>query len=318
MSQGNDTPPPRPVSNGPGMPPLILIGMHRSGTTLVSRLLHDLGVYMGADQTTGTSESVRFRTLNTKILLRRESTWFRPEPMQAVLADAAVVAEESAWLVRQLASRKMRSYWGSAALAKHPPEGCWGWKDPRSTITLPIWLQLFPQARILHVVRNGVDVAASLIHRDTVFATPAWRSQLRNVARCVYPWRWPEWKPEPFASMDVAFELWADYLNFAERNTQNIEPGRLLTLRFEELLRSPRHWATRLADFAGLPPREAWLADTEARIENSRRFACLSDPELKAFYTRQLSHPWMQQFGYSDPAGVLFADTLPAQQHSAA
>ncbi len=30
----------------------------------------------------------------------------------------------------------------------------WGWKDPRNTFTLPMWLSIFPKARVLHVLRN--------------------------------------------------------------------------------------------------------------------------------------------------------------------
>jgi hypothetical protein len=38
----------------------------------------------------------------------------------------------------------------------------WGWKDPRSTFTLPLWLCLFPNAKIINIKRHGVDVAQSL------------------------------------------------------------------------------------------------------------------------------------------------------------
>ncbi|MBW1793701.1 MAG: sulfotransferase [Deltaproteobacteria bacterium] len=41
----------------------------------------------------------------------------------------------------------------------------WGWKDPRTTLTLPLWLKLFPKARIIHVIRNGIDSALSLWRR---------------------------------------------------------------------------------------------------------------------------------------------------------
>ena len=44
----------------------------------------------------------------------------------------------------------------------------WGWKDPRTTITFPIWLQVFPKAKILHILRNGVDVAISIYRRSLV------------------------------------------------------------------------------------------------------------------------------------------------------
>lgn len=41
----------------------------------------------------------------------------------------------------------------------------WGWKDPVNTFTLPFWLDLFPEARVVHIFRNGVDIAQSLYTR---------------------------------------------------------------------------------------------------------------------------------------------------------
>ena len=35
----------------------------------------------------------------------------------------------------------------------------WGWKDPRTALTLPIWARIFPRPAGWTVVRNGVDVA---------------------------------------------------------------------------------------------------------------------------------------------------------------
>ena len=47
--------------------PIVVIGMHRSGTRLVVELLAKLGVFMGAD-TQGDSESVAFMLINEGIL----------------------------------------------------------------------------------------------------------------------------------------------------------------------------------------------------------------------------------------------------------
>ncbi len=44
----------------------------------------------------------------------------------------------------------------------------WGWKDPRNTFTLPYWLQRFPKAKVIHLIRHGWDVALSLQNRNTI------------------------------------------------------------------------------------------------------------------------------------------------------
>jgi hypothetical protein len=42
----------------------------------------------------------------------------------------------------------------------------WGWKDPRSCLTLPFWQRLLPEMRYVVCLRNPVDVAHSLARRD--------------------------------------------------------------------------------------------------------------------------------------------------------
>ncbi len=44
----------------------------------------------------------------------------------------------------------------------------WGWKDPRNTFTLPMWLDLFPKARVLHVYRDRAAIARSLQKRNQI------------------------------------------------------------------------------------------------------------------------------------------------------
>lgn len=87
----------------------------------------------------------------------------------------------------------------------------WGWKDPRNTITLPIWLELFPNAKILHIRRHGVDVAQSLRKRelillhirkkrsllkDMLYFVPFTRTGIDNSPRCV--------------ELQGGFDLWQD------------------------------------------------------------------------------------------------------------
>jgi hypothetical protein len=42
---------------------------------------------------------------------------------------------------------------------------CWGWKDPRTALTLPFWRQLIPDLKLIICVRNPIEVAISLRRR---------------------------------------------------------------------------------------------------------------------------------------------------------
>ena len=42
----------------------------------------------------------------------------------------------------------------------------WGWKDPRSSLTIPFWKNLFPELKVVFCVRNPLEVALSLQKRN--------------------------------------------------------------------------------------------------------------------------------------------------------
>ena len=42
----------------------------------------------------------------------------------------------------------------------------WGWKDPRNTFTLNLWIELFPDAKIINIIRHPLAVSNSLLIRQ--------------------------------------------------------------------------------------------------------------------------------------------------------
>src|SRR4029453_5698696 len=44
----------------------------------------------------------------------------------------------------------------------------WGWKDPRTSLTLPFWQQLLPELKTVVVVRNPLEVAHSMRERNGI------------------------------------------------------------------------------------------------------------------------------------------------------
>jgi len=41
----------------------------------------------------------------------------------------------------------------------------WRWKNSRNTFTIDIWIKVFPNAKLIHMYRNLIDVAESLRKR---------------------------------------------------------------------------------------------------------------------------------------------------------
>jgi hypothetical protein len=138
--------------------PLCITGMHRSGTSMVARLLNVCGLDLGPeadllppafDNPAGFWESAGFVRLSDALLRAWGGSWGRPPatagPPPGGLRDRALA------LVGRFAGR-----------------GPWGWKDPRCCLALPFWRGLVPGLRVLVCVRHAAAAARSLAARGDV------------------------------------------------------------------------------------------------------------------------------------------------------
>lgn len=282
-------------------PPLIIIGMHRSGTSLVTRLLSQLGLFTGADWDPENSESIFFQGINDQVLQAAGASWHQPSPMRGMLLDSARCQRWSTTLAGMCESAESSRYTGTRrSQPLRPMLQPWGWKDPRNTLTLPLWLRVFPQARVLHVVRNGIDVSQSLIERERRFSARAWVRFKREIIRPLVPESWRPSRPRACTTLSTAFALWVDYLEFAAEAIRDLPAERLLEVRFEDLVAEPGDRLGAIARFAGLNAAEQRIRETASRIDVQRSYAFLTDPELRAFYEANRRHELMQQHDYAE------------------
>jgi hypothetical protein len=133
-------------------PPLIVLGMHRSGTSFLTGSLQlaglDLGKHSTADKYNpkGNRENADIVAFHNDVLAARGAAWNAP-PATPVVLDAAEQAR------------------ARALLAAYDRTGPWGFKDPRTLLMLPDWAALCPEARFIGIFRNPVAVARSLVAR---------------------------------------------------------------------------------------------------------------------------------------------------------
>ena len=138
--------------------PYIIIGMHRSGTSFLSRALHQNGVFMGHKQSPN-AEARYFQKRNIELMVSNGYTWDLP----AIPKNYTAVNHSNSELLFNFFGIHQNFDLLKELWQKGTPKN-WGFKDPRNTFTLPYWLRLFPDARIIHIYRNGMDVAISLIY----------------------------------------------------------------------------------------------------------------------------------------------------------
>lgn len=221
--------------------PIIVVGMHRSGTTLLTRLLQRAGVNMGNQQSKN-AESELFQSLNKRILNSVGASWrcieHLPPPgeLKNIFQEKIV-----AGIKRSMTSQLIGSHIGYRAVLCDVIGGetTWGWKDPRNTLLLPIWKNIFPESRIVHIYRDGRDCAVSLLKRE--FAN------FYNTSLDLY-------NPYHIDKLKKDFNLWEKYIKYAlsVRNTNSC----FLNIRFESLVENPNKVTNRILEKIDIEKRK--------------------------------------------------------------
>jgi hypothetical protein len=145
---------------------VLVLGMHRSGTSLATEILREIGVWIGPEQALiGASDGnprghfelragVEF---DNEVLRQAGGMWDRPPAMSSIDALAGTI-------------RPPVDEWfdGRAPLA---------FKDPRLCLTLPVWMPALAghDVRIVHLFRDPQAVARSLVTRNQALDLPASR-----------------------------------------------------------------------------------------------------------------------------------------------
>jgi len=190
-------PPPNPTA-------LLILGMHRSGTSSVTGLLHHLGVALGqnlmpakADNPKGFFEHQAIVDLHDEILKTLNTAWDDPRSLSPGWEQSPQLAPHR----EQLLTLLRQDFTGISL---------WAIKDPRLCRLLPLWLSVLAELnvtpKVIFVLRDPAEVIASLQHRNgtgreqaamlwlsyTVAAEHGSRTLPRSVVRyedCLTGWR---------------------------------------------------------------------------------------------------------------------------------
>ena len=219
-------------------PVVVVLGFHRSGTSMVTRMLNLLGVDLGdeasllppeeRDNACGYWEPRWMIELNDEILavlgtsafapFRAEPGWERSPALDALRARARSLLDE------HFADRPL-----------------WGWKDPRTSLTLPFWREVVDAPlRCVVCVRSPADAVASALERD-----------IPGIDRWQYGERW---------------------LEHTENALANTAPEERILVFYDDALRDPSGETRRIAAFLGIP---------EPSDEQLDRIAASVDPDLR-------------------------------------
>ena len=136
---------------------LIILGMHRSGTSLTAQWMHKCGINMGdelmpptEDNKQGYWEDMDFYRLHQEIL---SANGLHPDGLYGNLRKLTL---------NDLYKNKMQSLIEN----KNRREKPWGWKDPKTCLFIEQYNRLVKNAFYLIVYRNPEEVIDSLLRRD--------------------------------------------------------------------------------------------------------------------------------------------------------
>ncbi len=135
---------------------IVVTGMHRSGTSLISSILQRAGVNVG-DNLIGSSkgnprghfEDVDFYNFHEKILRR---------------FGQSILVQDAATLGKITPEETQEAL---ALIEQRSAYEVWGWKDPRTSLFLEFWHNLLPTACYVFVYRHPVEIVLSLLRRGT-------------------------------------------------------------------------------------------------------------------------------------------------------
>src|SRR6266511_3537783 len=224
-----------------------VLGFGRSGTSLTTQILESLGVQLGpeedllqpheGDNPRGYWEPKWMVDLNDAILAALGTTWWKPFPGQPGWEAAPQLAP-----LRERAQSLYAEKLGGVPLS--------GWKDPRTTLTLPLWRTFVPQPLYVICLRNPIDAIASIQRR-----------------------------PEPTLPTRAWGELWLEYTARALRDTA----GRpRVVVFYEDYFRDLDAQIVRLATLLDVAPDDERVACAKTLVNEGLRHHRSSSIELAA------------------------------------
>ncbi len=192
------------------------------------------------------------------------------------------------------------------AAVKYSDKAHWGDSSNKLSWLIPDLAAAFPEARFVHLVRDGRKVASSYFHKlgEECYddrSTTILKSYLDGAAPAPPPEKKYWWPQNPaFAGFDQFQRIawhWAEINRVIVAETTKLPPERTLFVRLEDLRASPA-LARSLYEFLGLAWRDRDFASFARPHNVNRPEDKLLDPAQSAQF-EAIAAPMMERLGYA-------------------
>ncbi len=263
--------------------PVIVLGVRRSGTTLLRVIL---------------DRSPSIAIPDESYFVPQLATRHRgPIDAEAFADDVSRIGTLSEWGVdvREVRARLRDGMTTGDAIAAvfetyaaDRGKPSWGDKTPMYMQYLPQLERLFPQALYVHLIRDGRDAATSFLSMPGGIVTETWA--------------------HPSTPADFACQ-WRTEVEAARALGSRVGPGRYQEVRYEALVADPKQWVEAICEFAGLRYDEGMLAYASdpslGRKPHQQRLQQPPTPGVRD-WRRELSPS--DAMAFEDVAGLLLAE----------
>lgn len=277
-------------------PPIILLGTHRSGTTWTGDLL-------------GSHPDIAY-WVEPRHIWTRGNAKHPDDRLTAAHATGAVKA-------------KIRAAF--ADYAKQQGKAWFCEKTPSNCLRVPFLLEVFPEAKVVFIVRDGRSVLRStgeimdkgvptkrIVQRALQTPPTEWPAQAGKAFKLIaskfgvgaVDWWGPMpegWREKLSLHRDerLAWQ-WARTISTALDDVEKLPEGRVLQFRYEDMAQQPAETITRVAEHIGLPNAEllAATAAESARPASLHKWKNeLDDETLER--VRPYMEPTLERLGYT-------------------
>jgi len=282
-------------------PPVIIIGMHRSGTGMLSRILEKFGLFVGDKKTVENNEALFFFKLNEWILKEANASWDNPYNFNFIndnFKEHIIKVLES-----HLKGFRRIEFLGLKNFIKYKDirylDFPWGWKDPRNTFTIEIWRKIFPSTKILHIYRNPIDVAESLRKREIELQRTFKKNWKKKVKELLLIVRVEYQQSLRVQNIHEGIELWREYIAKAFSLDKDFKKS-ILHIRYETFTENPEGILRNALNFLELKFSETDILNVVKNVKADRTFAFTGREDLIEIYNQIKNEDIMKKLEYNN------------------
>jgi hypothetical protein len=263
-------------------PPIVVFNKSHSGSRLLARLIADSGVFMGAHQNESNDSWDILKLVEylvSEYYPDYSPLWSRGEHSDRGLPD----------LIRDVFASHTEGL---------SPGARWGWKLCETAYILPVLDFLFPNARYIHLIRDGRDVAFT-DHRAP--NRPFWKKIYFNTDG-IMAWRGLRFHSRDYAQRSHIYNAmhWANSVAVGRAYGAMLRE-RYLEVRYEDLCESFDTTAATILTFIGAADIPGTIEKMRPAIYTNSVRKHLGQPKEKIREVVEIVKPLLVSLGYLKP-----------------